>query len=65
MMQHQQILSNLVASDDDSKATDTEKNTKNADFNKSSNEIENEATNTTSYLIDRQELVSSEPVFKK
>jgi hypothetical protein len=64
MMQHKQTLSNLEASDDESEATDTEKSTENTDVNESINEIENESTNTTS-LIDRQELVSSEPVFKK
>jgi len=66
MLQHNQTLSNLEASDDESEATDSEKSTENPNLNKSVNEIENEGTNATC-LIDRQELrrVPSEPVFKK
>lgn len=60
MMQHKQTSSNLEVSDDESEATDSEKNTEYPNFNKS-NEIENEDITS---LIDSQK-ISNEPVSKK
>jgi hypothetical protein len=62
MMQHNQTLSNLDASDNESE-TFGEKNTENPNFNENDNEIEDEGT--TSLIGKSESEVISEPLFKK